>query len=263
MSSHGFDPTRPQAQPLGGPTVLLGYGGLRLLTDPTFDPPGVYPRGRYNLTKTAGPALSIDEIGPIDVVLLSHDHHPDNLDTAGRAFLARVPLVLTTVSGAERLGNGATPLPQWAFVEVPRPDGGSVRITGVPAQHGPDGTDHLTGEVTGFVLSGAGLPTVYISGDNASLAVVRAISDRVGPVDSAILFAGAAQSPLLGDAHLTLNGQGAAAAAQILGARRVLPVHVDGWAHFSEGVDEVRRAFRDPELANRLILAGPGTTVDL
>ncbi len=72
--------------------------------------------------------------------------------------------------------------------EVPCPHGGSVRITGVPAQHGPEGTDHLTGEVTGFVLSGAGLPTVYISGDNASLEVVRAVAARVVPVDSAILF---------------------------------------------------------------------------
>ena len=25
---------------VGGPTAVLEYGGLRLLTDPTFDPPG-------------------------------------------------------------------------------------------------------------------------------------------------------------------------------------------------------------------------------
>ncbi len=91
--------------------------------------------------------------------------------------------VLTAVAGAARLGAGATPLPRWSHVEVPRPAGGTPRITGVPAQHGPDGTDHLTGEVTGFVLSGDGLPTVYVSGDNASLDVVRAIADKLGRMD--------------------------------------------------------------------------------
>jgi len=29
---------------IGGPTVLIEYGGYRLLTDPTFDPPGPVSR---------------------------------------------------------------------------------------------------------------------------------------------------------------------------------------------------------------------------
>lgn len=74
-------------------------------------------------------------------------------------------------------------------------------ITGVPAQHGPNGTEHLTGEVTGFVLPGDDLPSVYLSGDNASLDVVNAIVERVGPADIAVLFTGGAQLPYLGDAH--------------------------------------------------------------
>jgi hypothetical protein len=65
--------------------------------------------------------------------------------------------------------------------------------------------------VTGFVLSGEGLPTVYVSGDNASLDVVRTIAGRVGPVDVAVLFAGGALAkPLaaLGDrAHLLSPGE--------------------------------------------------------
>jgi hypothetical protein len=71
-----------------------------------------------------------------------------------------------------------------------------LRITGVPAQHGLAGTEHLTGEVRGFVLSGDGLPTVYIGGDNASLGVVREVADHAGPIDVAVLFAGRARSPL-------------------------------------------------------------------
>jgi len=39
---------------LGGPTAILELGGVRMLTDPTFDPPGDYPIGERVLTKTDG-----------------------------------------------------------------------------------------------------------------------------------------------------------------------------------------------------------------
>ena len=40
---------------LGGPTAVIEIGGLRLVTDPTFDPPGDHPVGNRVLTKTSGP----------------------------------------------------------------------------------------------------------------------------------------------------------------------------------------------------------------
>ncbi len=246
---------------VGGPTALLVYGGVRFLTDPTFDPPATYePRPGVKLVKTTGPAVSPEAVGVVDVVLLSHDHHKDNLDDAGREFLARVPRVLTTVSGAERLGQPATPLANWTSVEVDRPDGGTVRITGLPAQHGPDGSEHLVGEVTGFLLTGEGLPSAYVSGDNASLDVVQRIVDRVGTVDVAVLFAGGAQMPYLGDAYLTLPSVSAARAAQLLEARAVVPLHYDGWGHFSEGREFLHDAFADADLLERLVLPAPGET---
>ena len=86
-----------------GPTALIEYGGLRLLTDPTFDPPGEHPRPGTPvvLRKLAGPAVPAEELEPVDAVLLSHDHHADNLDPAGRALLPRVGRVLTTGAGAD------------------------------------------------------------------------------------------------------------------------------------------------------------------
>jgi L-ascorbate metabolism protein UlaG (beta-lactamase superfamily) len=73
-------PARVGMRYLGGPTALLELGGLRLLTDPTFDPPGDYPIGNRSLRKTIGAVASPDDVGRVDAVLLSHDQHPDNLD---------------------------------------------------------------------------------------------------------------------------------------------------------------------------------------
>lgn len=246
---------------LGGPTALITIGGLRLLTDPTFDPPGDYPIGNRVLTKLTGPVLTPEQLGPVDAVLLSHDQHPDNLDHAGREYLKTAPLVLATTSAPERLGDLVKPLPNWETVELPRPDGGVLRITGVPAQHGPDEARDLLAETTGFVLAGDGLPTVYVSGDNASLDVVRTIAGRLGPFDIAVLFAGGAQTALLPGANLTLSSSEAAEAAKILGARDVVPIHFEGWAHFTQGPDTLHDAFQQAGLSDRLHLLHPGEEV--
>src|SRR6185437_14901477 len=92
-----------RVQYLGGPTALIEIGGLRLLTDPTFDPAGEYASGTRTLTKTLDGALSPATLGPIDAVLLSHDQHPDNPDRSGRELLAQVPLTLSTASAQSRL----------------------------------------------------------------------------------------------------------------------------------------------------------------
>ena len=177
------------------------------------------------------------------MVLLSHDQHPDNLDNAGRAFLSGAPLALSTPEAAQRLGGPVQALPAWESVDLPLAGGGVLRITGVPAQHGPDGSLPYVGPVTGFVVAGDGLPTVYVSGDNASLDVVRAIAERVGPVDVAVLFAGAARTKVLDGAYLTLTSDAAAEAARLLGASLVIPLHFEQWAHFSQGRDTLAGAF--------------------
>lgn len=232
----------------GGPTVQFEYGGLRFLTDPAFDGPGDYPRpgGRF-LTKTAPPVAGPETLGPIDVVLLSHDEHPDNLDNSGRELLTGVPLVLTTPSAAGRLGGTSRGLTPWEAVELD-----NVTVTAVPALHGPEGAEAVMGEVTGFVLTGGGLPTIYVSGDNASLDLVRQIAGRIGPVDTAVLFAGAARTGAFDNALLTLDGAQAAEAAAILGARRVVPAHVDSWKHFTQGRDEFVAGFEKAGLAGLL-----------
>lgn len=244
---------------VGGPTALIEYAGLRWLTDPALSPPGEYAGG---LVKTTGPAIESDALGAIDVVLLSHEHHSDNLDPAGREFLPAAGRVLTTVQGAERLGGNAVGLEPWSSLAVERPGAQPVTVTAAPAQHGPDGTDHITGPVIGFVLEADGEDKVYVSGDNASLAVVRTIAERVGDLDVAVLFAGAVQLPQRFDgAYLTLSSDRAAEATKLLGVRAALPVHFEGWTHFTQGAGELCAAFAGNGISDRLVLAGRGETV--
>ncbi|BCJ39869.1 MBL fold metallo-hydrolase [Actinoplanes ianthinogenes] len=235
-------------QTFGGPTALFEYGGLRFLTDPTFDEPGDYvsPSGT-KLTKLAPSSGRPDQ--PIDAVLLSHDQHADNLDDSGRALLADVPLTLTTPDGAQRLGGTARGLAPWESITL-----GAVTVTAVPARHGPEGCEPITGEVTGFVLTADGSQPVYVSGDNASLERVEEIAERFGPIGTALIFAGAVRTGLFDGALLTLDSEQAAEAARILGAQQIVLVHFNSWAHFTEGHDALVKAFTAAGLMDRVQL---------
>lgn len=206
----------------------------------------------------------------MDVVLVSHDGHPDNFDNRGRAFAMTAPLILSGPLSADRLGSPAVGLGPWSSHTVARGDGlGELTITAVPAVHGPqdgerDGDGNINCEVTGFVLSGKGLPTIYLSGDNASLKTVAKISRKFDDIEVAVIFAGAARVPTkFSGRPLSLDSRGAAAAATILGARTVVPAHYDGWAHFSEGRAEMEQAFFEAGLSQRLHIAEHGNWAQL
>jgi L-ascorbate metabolism protein UlaG (beta-lactamase superfamily) len=258
---------RPTLRLVGGPTALIAFGGLRLLTDPTFDPPGDHPRPGTPvvLHKLTGPAMPAEELEPIDAVLLSHDHHADNLDPSGRRFLTRAGRVLTTDTGAERLESDATAMRPGDTVELQRPGGGSIQVTAVRADHGPPEVAAKNGPVIGFILRGADLPTLYVSGDNASVEVVREIVEGHGPIDSAVLFAGGAEVPERWGpgAYLTLTPDAALEAARLLDNAPIVPIHQEGWAHFSFGPEDLRRTFEAAGEADRLRSVEPGGVVPL
>jgi L-ascorbate metabolism protein UlaG (beta-lactamase superfamily) len=244
---------------VGGPTAILDYGGLRWLTDPALSPPGEYG----GLTKLTGPAFDITKQEPIDAVLLSHHHHADNLDPAGRAFLPSAGRVLSTNAAAADLGGNVVAMEPWSTIELETPGGGAVTVTAVHAQHGPDGSDEIQGPVLGFVLSGPGVETVYFSGDNASRHVVRAIVEKTGPIPIAILNAGAVQLTKFDGAYLTLSADHAADVTEILGARVAIPLHFEGWGHFTQGADELRAAFAGNGIFDRLLMLERGQRADV
>ncbi|GAC66372.1 MBL fold metallo-hydrolase [Gordonia soli] len=241
---------------VGGPTALIEIGGVRVVTDPTFSAPGTFPVGERALTKYTGPALDAASIQPVDVVLLSHHQHPDNLDPAGRELIDRAPLTLSTISAAAAI-DAVTGLTPWEATTLAADP--AITVTAVPALHG---SEELSGPVIGFVLSGTAIPTVYISGDNSSVAVVEEIVGRVGRIDLAVLFVGAARRPDLDD-PLTLTAEDAVTAARLLGDAVIVPIHAEGWLHFTEGPGTVARAFREAGLFDRLRIPLSGKVLAL
>jgi L-ascorbate metabolism protein UlaG (beta-lactamase superfamily) len=248
---------------IGGPTVLAEVDGVRILTDPTFDPPG----RRYSFgwgtssTKVAGPAVAAADLGRIDVVLLTHDHHADNLDDAGRALLADVPVVVTTVAGAGRLGGGAIGLHPWATTSIARAGGGELTVTATPCRHGPPLSRPVAGAVIGFAVAADDGPTLWFSGDTVLYRGVREVAERLD-VDVAVLHLGAVRFPVTGPLRYSMTVDDAVELVDLVAPRVAVPVHFDGWSHFSQGGEAVRGRLAQPG-AERFRLLEPGVATDL
>ena len=242
---------------VGGPTALIELDGFRFLTDPTFDAPGDYPLPHVTLEKLSGPAISAENIGVVDVVLLSHDQHSDNLDHSGRDFLKKANRVLTTVIGARRVGGHAEGLAPWDTTELSATDGRSITITATPARHGPAGIEPLAGDVIGFVLTSnkPGSRPIYISGDTVWYDGVAEVARRF---DAGVVlpFAGAAQTR--GPFHLTMDTNDTIETARAFPTATIVPVHTDGWAHFRQNAKDLRASFDTLGFGARLKILEPG-----
>jgi L-ascorbate metabolism protein UlaG (beta-lactamase superfamily) len=253
---------------IGGPTVLIQVGGWRLLTDPTFDPPG----RKYNFgwgtgsVKLAGPAVAASDLGAIDTVLLTHDHHDDNLDPAGRALLPTAGAVITTVSGSKRLGGDTRGLEPWATTLLEAPGRPLIEITATPCRHGPPLSRPVVGDVIGFALGWDGQEhgVLWISGDTVLYDGVRRVADRL-QVGTALLHLGGVQFPVTGPVRYTLTAEDAVELCRLIEPQTAIPIHYEGWKHFKQGREAIEHEFaRAPEDIRRRIRWLPlGVEVEL
>lgn len=244
---------------VGGPTLLIEFAGYRILTDPTFDAPQVYHHPiAGEVVKNQAPAVTPEALGHIDLALVSHEHI-DNLDVSGRGFLTMIPLALTTNETASRFGSNVEGLNDYESKSVQLPDGRELKITAVPAHHGPEGVWEALGPVIGFILEADGMPTIYFSGDNSALDVVADIASRFPDIDIAILNAGGAKFDAIADgAYITFSNESAMEATKLLGAKKAVVVHEDSWAHFSQDAQGVTALFAEAGMGEAIVALAPG-----
>lgn len=248
---------------LGGPTYLIEIGGIRIVTDPGFDPQGTerVEGPGHVLTKVMAPPIPVNEFGPIDLVLLSHAQHLDNLDNEGKRLLGRAALTITTPDSAKMgLPGKQIGLPTWESYDYRHPNGQSIRITAMPAVHtsNPD-LRSAVGEVTGFMLEWAEQTsgTFYVSGDTVWIEEFEEIARRF-KVRTGILHLGAANVPAVGENFLTMSSTDGARLVKLLGMTSAYPAHFEGWRHFSQGSWQIVREFEREGVTSSLKLLRPG-----
>ena len=175
-------------------------------------------------------------------MLLTHDHHGDNLDREGRSLLPTAGAIVTTASGARRLRGRARGLEPWATTRLEAPGRPAIEVTATPCRHGPPLSKPLAGDVIGFALRWEGQEhgVLWISGDTVLSRGVRELAERLR-VDTALLHLGGVRFPVTGPARYSMTGHDAVELCKLMRPRIAIPVHYEGWAHFQEGRDALER----------------------
>ncbi|MEN0054275.1 MAG: MBL fold metallo-hydrolase [Mucilaginibacter sp.] len=246
---------------IGGPTVIIEIGNFKIMTDPTLDPEGTTVESKLLVEKKlSGPALIPHQY--IDAVLLSHDQHFDNLDNSGREFLKKVGITLTTVEGAERLKGNAKGLEVNNYHTFETADGNSVKITATPARHGPAGVEKITGHVIGFHIAVSGNQSfeVYITGDTVYYNKIEELATKIKP--QYIFVHGGAVRPH-GAFHITMSTNDVVDTAALFPGVPLIPLHTEGWTHYTEHNATLIEAFEMLGIKDRLHILEPGKLTEL
>lgn len=220
--------TRLRLTWLGHSTVLLELDGYRILTDPVF-------AQRASPVSFAGPKrfhpvpAQLEELPPIDVILLSHDHY-DHLCRRTMVEIARmgVPVVTALGVGARLEAFGVQPELITELDWNEHVDVRGLRFYATPSQHfsGRAATDRNRTLWASWVIQSEH-HKVFFSGDTGLTPAFADIGFKHGPFDLVMLEIGAFH-PSWGGIHL--GPENALAAFKMLGGRMLLPVH---WGTFN------------------------------
>ncbi|MCB9593321.1 MAG: MBL fold metallo-hydrolase [Sandaracinaceae bacterium] len=227
---------------VGHATCLIQVAGVNVLTDPVWAD-RVSPVSFAGPRRFTAPGIRFEDLPPIDLVLLSHDHY-DHLCEPTTRRLARehAPTVVTGLGNAALLGaygiERCHELDWWDRVEV-----GDATITFVPAQHfsGRGVGDRDRTLWGGLVLEVDGR-RVYFAGDTGMNGpMFEQIRERCGAPDLALMPIGAFR-PEWFMSRVHVSPAEAVEAARLVGARVSVPIHFGAFALADDGQDEPLRA---------------------
>ena len=247
---------------LGHATALLEIDGARVLTDPVWSE-RVSPSSLLGPRRFFSPPLPMEDLPPLDAVVVSHDHY-DHLDMATiRTLSARgatfyVPLGVG--AHLEKWGVPSEHVHELDWSESARV--GPLTLTLTPARHFSGRTlKDRNRTLWGSWVLGGPRHRVFYSGDTGDFDGFRAIGDVYGPFDATLMSAGA-YSPAWPAVHMF--PEELVQAHQDLRGGLLIPVH---WGTFNlafhDWNDPVRRI--SAESARRGITVAvprPGQSVE-
>jgi len=234
---------------IGHATFLMQTEAGNVLTDPMFSE-RAGPWNVFGPRRVRPPAIALDALPPISIVLLSHNHY-DHCDVRTLRLLARRfdPIVITPLGNARLLRSMGVQrveeLDWWQSTAST-----ALPITLAPAHHfsarGPlDRNRALWG---GFVIT-AVTHRIYFAGDTAYAPFFTDIRHRLGPIDLALLPIGAYEPRWFMKA-VHMNPAEAVQAHLDLQATASVGMHFGTFQMTTEGIDEPLHALKQAREAH-------------
>lgn len=258
---------RGSVQFIGTATVLIRYGGLTILTDPNFLHRGEHVHLGYGLQaqRLTDPAIDFDKLPHIDLVLLSH-LHGDHFDQLVEKKLRKdIPIVTTpeAARGLQEIGFTVLHgLPTWDVLAVKK-GSTTLRISAMPARHGPPGGAVALPETMGSMLefsTAGGQPAyrMYISGDTLVYEDIEEIPRRYPDIDLALLHLGGTR--ILGVVKVTMDGKDGVKMLQIVAPQHAVPIHYNDYDVFKSPLSDFEKEVKAAGLQDKVTYLKHGDT---
>ena len=264
---------RPQAstseagsvQFIGTATVLIRHTGFTILTDPNFLHKGDHVHLGYGLKsqRLTDPAIPFDKLPPVDLVVLSH-MHGDHFDQLVQEKLDRDIPIVTTPEAASALADmgfkNRHALSTWDSLVVRR-GGSTLRITAMPARHGPPGASAPLPETMGSMLeftADKGGYRIYISGDTLVYEDLDDIPRRYPDIDLALLHLGGTR--ILGVMKVTMDGKDGVKLMQLVAPHHAIPIHYNDYDVFKSPLSEFEAEVKAAGLQGKVTYLKHGET---
>ncbi|OBG26819.1 MBL fold metallo-hydrolase [Mycobacterium alsense] len=258
---------------VGNATTLIAAGGLTLLTDPNFLHRGQHAYLGYGLVsrRLEEPALGIEELPPVDAIVLSH-LHGDHWDRLAQRGLDHALPVITTPHAAKRLrhrGFGqAVALSTWQRHTIIK-GATTLHVTSLPGRHAPVWAHRLLPPVMGtmleFVDADESVRRLYVSGDTLLVDELNEIPARFDAIDVGMLHLGGTRLPagrrLPFGLTVTMDGRQGAELVAALALPEVIPIHFNDYGVFASPLADFVGEMQRRGFAERIITVERGASV--
>ena len=232
---------------VGTATVILRYAGFTILTDPNFLHQGDHVHLGYGLRsqRRTNPAINIEELPPIDFVLLSH-MHDDHFDRIAIEKLNKnLPIVTTSHATKSLQKHGFLnpyPLDSWQSLNLQKGES-FLRITAMPGKHGPGvlaaALPPVMGSMLEFQDQGKTRFCLYITGDTLVIDQLKEIPKRYPQIDIALLHLGGTK---VFGVLLTMDAKQGVEALQIISPELAIPIHYNDYTVFKSPLEDFQAA---------------------
>jgi len=252
---------------VGTATVILRYAGFTILTDPNFLHQGDHVHLGHGLTarRQTNPAIDIEELPSIDLIVLSH-MHGDHFDRLAIEKLDKHLPIVTTHHATKSLDSkgfrALYPLNAWESLTV-RKGENLLKITSMPGRHGPNvlaaALPPVMGSILEFQTQGKTQFCLYITGDTLVIDELKEIPKRYPNIDVALLHLGGTR---IFGILLTMDAKQGVEAIQIIAPKLAIPIHYNDYNVFKSPLEDFVAAVNAAGLENQVRYLKHGDTYE-
>ncbi|KAJ3299217.1 hypothetical protein HK104_009682 [Borealophlyctis nickersoniae] len=240
--------------------------------------PGIYSKRLTN------PAIDLEDIPPVDVIVLSH-FHDDHFDQYVQKNLDKTIPIISTPQAVEELSKlgflALFPLQKWETALVAKGDSKLV-VTAMPAQHAPTGLGFALPDTMGSLLEfcasheeggAAELTTrtiasfpvafrMYISGDTLVHDDLKHIPERFPNIDLGLFHLGG--TTILGTFVVTMDAKQGIDCIRIIHPDTAIPIHYNDYDVFKSSLEDFKKAALESGLTSetKIVYLMHGDTYD-